>query len=230
MTGPSKPRPMPALLIEDSEGRPVAIRLWDEWSEDFLAFEGGLGDGPFRFSGAHTVDRRGGATRSHLVGETLAPVVMATKRRAEDPAPAMKRGDHLALPALAEVPFLQLGTWHHRPDVAASLVGASSLIRAVVVSALIGGVVDDRGVIRARIDRFEVGADPETGKWQIASDGGARRGSSLRGFAGALGAVGDGVFAVRLIEALFGWRLPVTIARSIAEAIDAAPKPREIQG
>ena len=227
MTGPLKPRPMPAVAIEDGEGRTVALRVWDEWSEDVLTFEGAAA-APFRLRGDHRPDRRGGATRSHLVGEALAPVVVATKRRDEDPAPVWARGDHLALPALAEAPFLQLGVWHHRPDIAASLVGASPSIRAAVVSALIGGVIDDHGVIRARIDRFEVSADPETGEWEVASDGGVCRGSSLRGFAGALGAVGDGVFAVRLIEAVFGWRLPVALARSIAEAIDATPKPREV--
>lgn len=229
MVGPFKPHHVPAVVIEDGKGRPVALRLWDEWAEDFHVFEGGVGDAPFLFGRAHTDDRRGGATRSHLVGELLAPVVIATKRRAEDPAPAMARGDHLALPALAEAPLLQLGVWHHRPDVAASLVDAASSIRAAVVAALIGGVIDDHGVIRTRVDRFEVSADPATGEWEIADDEGVRRGSSLRGFAAALGAVGDGVFAVRLIEAVFGWRLPVARARSIAEVIDAAPKPREVR-
>ncbi len=229
MIGPSKPRSIPALAIEDGEGHSVTLRIWDDWSEDFLTFEGGVGATPFRLAGDHIVERRGGATRSHLVGERLAPVVVATKRRAEDPARPMARGDHLALPALAEAPLLQLGIWNHRPDVAASLVGAAPSVRAAVVSALIGGVIDDRGVIRAQIDRFEVSADPETGEWEIAGDEGARRGSSLRGFAAALAAVGDGVFAVRLVEAVFGWRLPVACARSIADAIDAAPKPREVR-
>ena len=228
MIGTSMPRPVPALAIEDGEGRTIALRIWDQWAEDVLTFEGATDDASFRLAGDHVIERRGGATRSHLVGEMLLPVVVATRRRAEDPALVASRGDHLALPALAAAPFVQLGVWHHRPDLAASLVGASPSIRAAVVSALIGGVVDDRGVIRARIDRFEVSADPETGEWEIADDEGARRGSSLRGFAAALGAVGDGVFAVRLVETVFGWRLPVALARSIAEVIDAAPKPREV--
>lgn len=113
-----------------------------------------------------------------------------------------------------------------RADSAATIHGALTTagesLRAVVIDSLIGGVVADDGTRHALIGGSDIAADPKTGSWRISDpDGGERSGRDLRRFAFGLKALSPGVFAVRLLEAIFRWRFPPDLARGVADLIDA---------
>lgn len=121
-------------------------------------------------------------------------------------------------------PLLQFGVM--RADPAASIHGALTAagesLRAVVIDALVGGVVADDGTRHALIGGADIAVDPKTGSWRISDpDGCERSGRDLRRFAFGLKVLSPGVFAVRLLEAIFKWKFPPDLARGVADLIDA---------
>lgn len=225
---PSPRRRLPAVQEVDALGRRGVTVLWDEWAEQSRALVPPIDGGPWAGSvrylpGEDRVDPGEKITRDHLVGEIIDPIVVAT-------CPSDTDGAVRSLPIVRNAPLIEVGVFRRRPDVAGALLCAAPTIRAAVVEALIGGAVGDDGVIRSRIGKSEVAVDPRAWSWEIISgDGHLAAGRSLRGFAAALGGVGDGVLAVRLVETVLGWRLPIRVALTIADAIDAAPKPRGVE-
>lgn len=135
------------------------------------------------------------------------------------------RGDSIRdFAAVHRAPLAQFDVMRAAPSasVRGALIAAGETLRAVVIDALIGGVVADDGTRHVQIGGSDIAADPKTGAWRITSpDGGERSGRDLRRFAFGLKALSPGVFAVRLLEAIFRWRFPPDLARGVADLIDA---------
>ena len=223
----SSRRRLPAVQTMDATGRKGLTLVWDPWAETMRAFipptDGVPWQGSFRsLSGTDRFGPERRIFREHLVGEAFDPIPVET-------CPLEEPSAFRVLPALRHAPFLEAGVFGQRPDIACSLALGARAIRAAVAEALVDGVTGDDGVIRAQVGESETAVDPRTGAWEIlAADGHIASGTTLRGFALGLGGVDDGVFAVRLLEAVFGWRLPIRVALAIADAIDGAPEPRRV--
>lgn len=154
-----------------------------------------------------------------LIGEIIEPVLAADGEGIRE------------LGYVARAPFCQFGVFLYRSDVAESLEAASPFLRAAVFEALIGGVIGDDGWTRAKIGDAEVAVDPATGAWSVENADGHRRSHrNPWGLSFALGAVSNGVFAVRLLEAFFRRKMPGKVALAVSDALDDwGPTPKEVR-
>lgn len=206
MTSTEPSRRVPALMMNAG-----TVLAYDPWDEGGMTF----GPGPAGFLGLIDPNATYDKTwhRQHPWGGV--PLEFDV----------LGRGESIRdFPVLNRAPLLQLEVMRASPlaSIKGALDAAGASLRAVVIDALIGGVVADDGTRHVEIGASEVAADPKTGAWQITSpDGAESSGRDLRRLTWCLKGLSPGVFAVRLLEAIFRWRFPPELARGVADLIDA---------
>lgn len=194
------------------------VAIFDPWTEGARTWLGPRSAGLAKIRPNPYVAKASRENADPLIGETLELIIAGKGESVRD------------LEHIARAPFCRPGVFLHRPDIAGSLEAAGPFIRAAVFEALIGGVTGDDGWTRAEIGDAEVAVDPTTGAWSVENADGHRRSHrNPWGLSFALGAVPNGVFAVRLLEAFFRRKMPGKVALAVSDAIDDwGPTPKEV--
>ncbi|TBW38411.1 hypothetical protein EYW49_09065 [Siculibacillus lacustris] len=214
------PRRFLATIVPRAWTTHGQIVIFDPWGEEARTWDY---DPACAFRGTLTTcagySKQHHYNRNPLIGRPIEFVITGAGRSLRD------------LPHIAHAPLCEFGVFNRRANVADSLTAAGPEIRGAVIKALVGGVPGNDGEVRAKIGASEIVVNPTTGAWSIThADGHRRAGRNLRRFVLALGAVPDGVAAVRLLETIFKWKIPPDAALKIADAIDeCAPIPKEVR-
>lgn len=218
MTHPA-PRRFLSVTVPSSWSTKSEIVIFDPWAEIMRSWD--HEPTPFfgRLSASLSYSAADNANRNPLIGQSIEFVSVGVGK------------SFRGLPHVAHAPLCDPGVWCRRANIADSLTAAGPKIREAVIEALVGGVKGDDGTVRTKIGQSEIAVNPTTAAWSIEhADDHRRSGRNLRRFVFALGAVSDGVAAVRLLETVFKWKIPLAAALKIADAIDeCAPIPKEVR-
>lgn len=195
------------------------VSIFDPWIEGSRTWIGPVDDALAVVGEDPHSAKTSRANTDPLIGEALELVVVAE---------GVGVGD---LDHIARAPLLQIGIFGKRYDIADGLMAAGAGLRVAAFEALVGGVVGEDGWMRANIGDAEIAVDPMTGAWSVENGDGHRRGhTNPWGLSFALGAVSNGVFAVRLLEAFFRRKMPPAVALTISDAVDEwGPTPKEVR-